>query len=43
MEDNNIKLEKPLIISACDMGVILMKKISKPYFLKRNRYFSMGM
>ena len=26
MEDNNIKLEKPLIISACDMGVIYDEK-----------------
>ena len=26
MEDNNIKLEKPLIISACDMGVIFDEK-----------------
>ncbi len=26
LEDNNIKLEKPLIISACDMGVIFDEK-----------------
>ena len=43
LEDNNINLEKPIIISACDMGVIFDEKISKPPFCKRNRHYSMGM
>ena len=34
MEDKNINLEKPLIISACDMGVIFDEKISKTFSSK---------